>query len=291
MSAEQVLDKGRRGHRGGRSEGGRGGSESHSSSSDLLIQSLEVVSASVMASASSSRTGGGGRSVAEAANSLSSILGPRASKEESFGSRQSCTTKISVTSNDDVDHVPVPGSGIAGLCMIVDRFETDVRRVSRGSMLLPGEEQENNAKDHRLALQRRKASHQPQPRSLPPPQQSRQRSHNDLMLLSPAKSSVTNFVESVRKSSFSSKMAEILDGDFNAGGGHSSRAVSGFSVSCAAAAAVSEAAATVVVKCSGSDDDEENGGGKEVSWRGFTAYGFDMVNSATMSEFDVWLYV
>ena len=83
---------------------------------------------------------------AAAANSLSSILGPRA-------------TRISVTSYED-DNVAEgggsaifrePGSnfpgthsagGIEKLCMIVDRFECDARRISRGSMLLPGEEEE-----------------------------------------------------------------------------------------------------------------------------------------------------
>ena len=52
-----------------------------------------------------------------AANSLSSVLGPRA-------------TRISVTAFEDDG----PPGGIEKLCMIVDRFETDARRISRGSM-------------------------------------------------------------------------------------------------------------------------------------------------------------
>ena len=102
--------------------------------------------------------------------------------------------------------------------MIVDRFESDARRISRGSMLDKDEDGAVSRQHHP-----RKASHQPprSPRLLPKHGllSSGQRSHNDLMLLSPGFSSAnksskkTSFVESVRKSSFSSKMAEIFDGD------------------------------------------------------------------------------
>ncbi len=174
--------------------------------------------------------------------------------------------------------------GVEQLCMIVDRFETDVRKVSRGSALLPTDPGMKPASSlsSLTSSPMRKASHQPRrPRhhlSLAAAE-SRQRSHNDLLLLSPtsAKSTVSSFVDSVRKSSFSSKMAEILDGDFHgSGGGARSRASSGIaadlSVSVAAAAAVSEAAATVV-KCSVSEDASKSGGSnedelmEEVSWR------------------------
>ena len=197
-----------------------------------------------------------------AANSLSSVLGPRA-------------TRISVTAFEDDG----PPGGIEKLCMIVDRFETDARRISRGSM---PEKTEDGAASSRNHHHPRKASHQParSPRLSPRPQLSGQRSHNDLMLLSPGlsankskNSSMTSFVESVRKSSFSSKMAEIFDGDSPSGGGGGG---GGFSVvSCAAAAAVSEVAATVAVNCTAAtddegDEDEEDDqliGGSEVTWR------------------------
>merc|ERR1712117_832527 len=132
--------------------------------------------------------------------------------------------------------------------MIVDRFESDARRISRGSMLdaegasSPSTGGGGGGGPATRQPHPRKASHQParSPRLSPRPPLAGQRSHHDLMLLSPnsrAKGSgpVTSFVESVRKSSFSSKMAEIFDGDSPTGGGGG-----GFSVvSCAAAAAVS----------------------------------------------------
>ena len=206
---------------------------------------------------------------ARASGSLSSVLGPRA-------------TRISVTSYEE-EATPPPG-GIEKLCMIVDRFESDARRISRGSMLdaegasSPTIGGGGGAGPATRQPHPRKASHQParSPRLSPRPPLAGQRSHHDLMLLSPnsrAKGSgpVTSFVESVRKSSFSSKMAEIFDGDSPTGGG-------GFSVvSCAAAAAVSEVAATVAVNCTAATDDEDDegedddrligGGGSEVTWR------------------------
>ena len=210
---------------------------------------------------------------ARASGSLSSVLGPRA-------------TRISVTSYEE-EATPPPG-GIEKLCMIVDRFESDARRISRGSMLdaegASSPSTGGGGGGGGPATRQphpRKASHQParSPRLSPRPPLAGQRSHHDLMLLSPnsrAKGSgpVTSFVESVRKSSFSSKMAEIFDGDSPSGGG-------GFSVvSCAAAAAVSEVAATVAVNCTAATDDEDDGeddrligggggdgGGSEVTWR------------------------
>ena len=208
-----------------------------------------------------------------AANSLSSVLGPRA-------------TRISVTAFEDDG----PPGGIEKLCMIVDRFETDARRISRGSMPEETEDGAAPSSSRNHHNHPRKASHQParSPRLSPRPQLSGQRSHNDLMLLSPGlsaaaaagankskNSSMTSFVESVRKSSFSSKMAEIFDGDSPSGGGGGGGG-GGFSVvSCAAAAAVSEVAATVAVNCTAATDDEGDAdeeddqliGGSEVTWR------------------------
>ena len=207
---------------------------------------------------------------ARASGSLTSLFGPRA-------------TRISVTSYEE-EATPPPG-GIEKLCMIVDRFESDARRISRGSMLDAAEGASSptgggGAGGGPATRQPhpRKASHQParSPRLSPRPPLAGQRSHHDLMLLGPNRSKgspMTSFVESVRKSSFSSKMAEIFDGDSPSGVGVGG---GGFSVvSCAAAAAVSEVAATVAVNCTAATDDEDDGeddrliggGGGEVTWR------------------------
>ena len=226
-----------------------------SQSGSVVVTCAEDEAAAVASEAAAAKS--------RAANSLSSVLGPRA-------------TRISVTAFEDDG----PPGGIEKLCMIVDRFETDARRISRGSM--PETEDGAAPSSSRHHHHPRKASHQParSPRLSPRPQLSGQRSHNDLMLLSPGlsankskNSSMTSFVESVRKSSFSSKMAEIFDGDSPSGGGGGG---GGFSVvSCAAAAAVSEVAATVAVNCTAAtddegDEDEEDDqliGGSEVTWR------------------------
>ena len=214
--------------------------QSHSGSVIVTCAEDEAAAAGAMAASEAAAK-------SRASSGLSSVLGPRA-------------TRISVTSYED-DGASPPG-GIEKLCMIVDRFESDARRISRGSMLEP-EDAAVSSPRHPA----RKASHQParSPRLSPRPLLSGQRSHHDLMLLSPSgnksknSSSVTSFVESVRKSSFSSKMAEIFDGDSPSGGG----GISGFSVvSCAAAAAVSEVAATVAVNCTAATDDESDGGGE-----------------------------
>ena len=260
-----------------------------SSSSELGRAGQRVVVTCAAAAAAAPDSDDGGTADAASASSRSK---PKASGLSSVALGGPRATRISVTAFDDGAAVSRDPGGIQKLCMIVDRFESDARRISRGSMG-EGELQPPPppSPSQQPRSQARKASHQPtrspRHRALAATA-AQQRSHNDLMLLSPSgktASTVTSFVESVRKSSFSSKMAEIFDGDSPSGGG-------GFSVvSCAAAAAVSEVAATVAVNCTAATDDEddegEDEGGdleSEVTWRVSTSSSSAVDHVSSTSE-------